>query len=110
MKNEEKFLRVKYIRALEKFANSAVNALKREDFNIMLFRERMQKNAKIFEKLQAVFLDSTYTKALENFVNECLDERLDQKTLILRANALYKLKNKQSYKKNMRQINFKDEY
>ncbi|CAM4051620.1 hypothetical protein [Campylobacter armoricus] len=110
MKNEEKALRVKYVRALEKFVNSAINALKREDFDLVLFRERIQKNAKIFEKVQAVFLDSTYTKALEIFVNECLDEKLDQKTLISKANALYKLKNNQSYKKDKHKIKFKDEY
>ncbi|HEC1751047.1 TPA: hypothetical protein R1712_000544 [Campylobacter lari] len=110
MKNDEKALRVKYVRALEKFTNSAVNALKREDFDLTLFRERMQKNAKIFEKVQAVFLDSTYTKALELFVNECLNESLDQKTLTSKANALYKLKNNQSYKKDKHKIKFKDEY
>ncbi|MBX2079346.1 hypothetical protein I9T54_07390 [Campylobacter peloridis] len=110
MKNEEKALRVKYVRALEKFTNSAVSALKREDFNIILFKERMQKNAKIFEKIQAVFLDSTYTKALETFVNECLDDKLDQKKLISKANALYKLKNNQSYKKEKHKIKYKDEY
>ncbi|OCX42825.1 hypothetical protein A7X81_05755 [Campylobacter ornithocola] len=110
MKNDEKSLRVKYVRALEKFTNSAVSALKREDFDLTLFRERMQKNAKIFEKVQAVFLDSTYTKALEVFVNDCLDENLNQKELSSKANALYKLKNNQSYKKDKYKIKFKDEY
>ncbi|AJC90669.1 hypothetical protein CSUB8523_0913 [Campylobacter subantarcticus LMG 24377] len=110
MKNEEKALRVKYVRALEKFTNSAISALKREDFDMILFRERMQKNAKIFEKIQAVFLDSTYTKALEIFVNECLDDGLDQKTLVSKANALYKLKKNQSYKKDKHKTKFKDEY
>ncbi|MBF7069188.1 hypothetical protein [Campylobacter volucris] len=109
MKNEEKALRVKYVRALEKFSNSAISALKKEDFQESLFRERMEKNSKVFAKIEAVFLDSTYTKALEIFANDCLNHSLDRKDLLNKANALYKLKNKQSYKKDKHKNNFKDE-
>ncbi|WP_291951073.1 hypothetical protein [Campylobacter sp.] len=110
MKNEEKILRVKYIRALEKFSNSATSALKRDNFNLILFQERMKKNAQIFKKIQVVFLDSTYTKALENFVNDCLDDTLDRKRLLNKINTLHKLKKQQSYKKEKYKNNFKDEF
>ncbi|TXE86397.1 hypothetical protein FPD38_07055 [Campylobacter volucris] len=109
MKNEEKTLRVKYVRALEKFSNSAISVLKREDFQESLFRERMEKNSKVFVKIEAVFLDSTYAKALERFANDCLNYNFDRKDLLNKANALYKLKNKQSYKKDKHKNNFKDE-
>ncbi|MCR6570086.1 hypothetical protein CINS5915_00815 [Campylobacter insulaenigrae] len=109
MKNDEKVLRIKYIRALEKFANSATSALKRDDFDLSLFQERMKKNAQIFKKIQVVFLDSTYTKALENFVNDCLDNTLDRRKLLNKVNTLHKLKKQQSYKKEKYKNNFKDE-
>ncbi|MBZ7928380.1 hypothetical protein ACD575_06240 [Campylobacter sp. LH-2024] len=93
----EKSLRVKYLRSLEKFANTAKSCLKREDFNLEKFQERMQKNKKNLEKCQAVVLNSTYSKALENFVNACLDFSLKKEELLYLANALSKLKN-QNYK------------
>ncbi|MCW1330018.1 hypothetical protein OLS41_03205, partial [Campylobacter jejuni] len=46
-KNEEKALRVKYLRNLENF-NGAISALKKEDFDKTKFEERMLKNAKFF--------------------------------------------------------------
>ncbi|MFY0745134.1 hypothetical protein [Campylobacter sp. LH-2024] len=93
----EKSLRVKYLRSLEKFANTAKSCLKREDFNLEKFQERMQKNKKNLEKCQAVVLNSTYSKALENFVNACLDFSLKKEELLYLANALSRLKN-QNYK------------
>jgi len=65
----DKFKRVKYLRALEKFAKSAINGLKRDDFDETEFRQRVEKNAKVIEKIEAVYLDQPYSKALENFIN-----------------------------------------
>lgn len=110
MKNEEKALRVKYVRALEKFSNSAISALKKENFDEQIFKERIEKNMRFLIKLEAVFLDSTYTKALENFVNDCISAKFDRKELLNKANALYKLKTSQNYKKDKHKIKFKDEY
>ncbi|EMU7107053.1 hypothetical protein WOA02_001455, partial [Campylobacter coli] len=53
-KIDEKTLRVKYLRALEKFANAAISALKKENFDKEKFQERMEKNKKIVEKCEAV--------------------------------------------------------
>ncbi|MBZ7952308.1 hypothetical protein H2258_02905 [Campylobacter sp. RM9939] len=104
----EKSLRVKYLRSLEKFANTAKSCLKREDFNLEKFQERMQKNKKNLEKCQAVVLNSTYSKALENFVNACLDFSLKKEELLYLANTLSKLKNhnyKEKHKNYLKDYN-----
>ena len=55
----DKFKRVKYLRALEKFAKSAINVLKRDDFDETEFRQRVEKNAKVIEKIEAVYLGNS---------------------------------------------------
>lgn len=102
-KNEEKALRVKYLRNLENF-NGAISALKKEDFDKTKFEERMLKNAKFFEKNPAVNLNSTYAKNLEFFVNACLDFSKEKSELLNLANALDKQKNKVKKKKNIKII------
>ncbi|MCW1360390.1 hypothetical protein OLQ22_04430 [Campylobacter jejuni] len=105
----EKFDRVRYVRNLEKFANSASSALKREDYDEKLFQERMLKNAQNFNKTPAVVLNSSYTKELENFVNACLDFKFSKNELLTKANNLDKLKKQQSYKKDKHKNKFKEE-
>ena len=95
---DEKAKRVKYLRALEKFAKFAVGALKREDFNEAAFYERADKNAQILKKIEPVFLDQPYTKALENFINSLI-ANTPREELLRSANALDKLKNSKNYKK-----------
>ena len=104
----DKFKRVKYLRGLEKFAKAAISALKREDFNEDEFRARVGKNAKILRKIEPVFLDNAYSKSLENFVNLVVKggERAE---LIACANALEKLKNQKTYKKEKHRKKYKDE-
>ncbi|MGG7073046.1 hypothetical protein U5B43_02130 [Campylobacter sp. 9BO] len=105
---EEKAKRVKYIRALEKFAKSAISALKRDDFDKSEFEKRSEKNAKILEKLEPVFLDQPYIKELENFVNQViLNGEKDE--LLRSANLLEKLKNQKSYKKDKHKNKFKED-
>jgi len=87
---KEKTKRTKYLRNLEKFANSAISGLKKENFDEQKFKERMLKNAKFFEKSEAVVLNASYTKALENFVNACLDFSKNKNELLVLANALDK--------------------
>ena len=102
---EEKDKRVKYIRALERFVKSAIAVLKREDFDEELFKVRMQKNYQVVAKVEPVVLDSGYTKALEMFVNSVLHVLKNpqddfRQNLLKEANALEKLKNNYSYKKD----------
>ena len=104
----DKFKRVKYLRGLEKFVKSAISGLKREDFDDAQFRARAAKNAEILRKIEPVFLDNAYSKSLENFVNLVVKggERAE---LISCANALEKLKNQKTYKKEKHRKNYKDE-
>lgn len=107
-KIDEKTLRVKYLRALEKFANAAISALKKENFDKEKFQERMEKNKKIVEKCKAVNLNSSYNKTLENFVNNCLDFSKQKEELLSLANALDKLK--KGEKKEKHKTYLKDYY
>ena len=114
MQIKEKDGRVKYIRALERFVKSAVALLKRDDFDAELFAKRMAKNYEILSKAQAVNLDSPYTKALENFAKNIMSaseqNHIDRGALTHEANALEKLKNDKSYKKDKHKIDFFKDY
>ena len=100
----DKFKRVKYLRALEKFAKSAINGLKRDDFDESEFRQRVEKNAKVIEKVEAVYLDQPYSRALENFIN-LLIKNASKEELLKAANLLDKLKNQKTYKKEKHKNN-----
>ena len=104
----DKFKRVKYLRGLEKFVTSAISGLKREDFDDAQFRARAAKNAEILRKIEPVFLDSPYAKSLENFVNLVVKGG-ERSELIACANALEKLKNQKTYKKEKHRKKYKDE-
>lgn len=108
MIKSEKSARTRYIRNLEKFYNAATVALKKENFDERLFKQRMLKNYELFEKSPAVQLNSSYTKELENFVNACLNFSLSKQELLNKANSLDKLKNTQNYKKDKHKNKFKD--
>ncbi|NLM98904.1 MAG: hypothetical protein GX170_02655 [Campylobacteraceae bacterium] len=106
---KEKSMRVKYIRALEKFVKSAISILKREDFDFLLFQTRVIKNySSQLEKVQSVVLDSTYSKNLELFANEVMLSVQKEPSLSIKeellnsANALEKLKSKSNYKRDNR--------
>ena len=95
---DDKFKRVRYLRALEKFAKSAINGLKRDDFDEAAFADRVAKKAQIIAKIEPVYLDQPYTKALENFINSLI-ANTPREELLRSANALDKLKNSKNYKK-----------
>ena len=40
----EKFIRVRYLRCLEKFATNVIKALKRDDFDAQIFSAMVEKN------------------------------------------------------------------
>ncbi|MDA3056910.1 hypothetical protein OFN97_01405 [Campylobacter sp. VBCF_05 NA6] len=105
----EKSDRIKYIRALERFAKSAISILKRDDFDENLFKIRVIKNYEVLKKVEAVYLDQPYTKSLENFVKSVLAHK-SKDELIKEANLLEKLKNSKTYKKEKHKGKFSDEY
>ena len=81
---------------------------KRDDFDESEFRQRVEKNAKVIEKVEAVYLDQPYSKALENFIN-LLIKNASKEELLKAANLLDKLKNQKTYKKEKHKNKFKDE-
>lgn len=106
----EKALRLRYIRALEKFAKRAINLLKapEEDFHFEKFKKKMHENFEFVEKVEAVRLDSGYMSKLQDYVNLILGtldhhskDFEDEKSMLLKeANLLHKEKNKNIYKKD----------
>lgn len=107
MNINDKDARVKYIRALERFLSSCVSALKNEQFDYELFVKRAQKGLKTLQKVEVVRLDSTYTNALQNYVNLVVsliasdegEQSEKHKRLLKEANLLEKEKYRGSYKK-----------
>lgn len=104
----EKEKRVKYIRLLEKFAKSAIAALKKENFDQELFDKLIEKNKKLIENAEPVYLDNAYTKGLENFANGAIFGT-SKEDLLRQANALEKLKNAKFKKEKHKNKKF-DEY
>ena len=106
----EKALRLRYIRVLEKFAKRAINLLKEpsEDFNFEKFKIKMEENFQDVKKVESIRLDSGYMTKLEDYVNlilSTLDNHSkdfeDEKNMLLKeANLLHKEKNKNIYKKD----------
>ena len=104
----EKELRIKYIRVLEKFAKKTINLLKVSHFNFEVFKIRTIKNYEEIKKSQEVSLTSTYLISLKNFINTVLQSiqnsssgfEYDINAMLKQANLLEKEKNKNSYKKD----------
>lgn len=98
----EKFIRTRYLRSLEKFALSAIKALKRSDFDKERFGVLVDKNYGILAKTEAAILHDSYPKALEKFVQMCVDLKEQdgaQSTLLRAYNALEKFKKAKEYKR-----------
>ena len=106
----EKELRLRYMRVLEKFAKRAINILKapEENFYFEKFIKKMNENFKYVAKVKIVRLDSGYMTKLESYVNLILGTLenhsknfKDEKSMLLKeANLLHKEKNKNIYKKD----------
>lgn len=107
MQKDEKFLRVKFIRSLEKFLKSVVVAAKKDDFDEDKFYELISKKGQILEKVEPIFLDSLYTKSLVEFANLALS-KADRTEIIKKANSIEKIKN-QKHKKDKHKGKF-DEF
>ncbi|AII14724.1 hypothetical protein CIG2463D_0885 [Campylobacter iguaniorum] len=107
--NDDKFKRVKYLRALEKFAKLVIRNLKREDYDEQRFTTLVTKNLEILQKVEPVFLDQPYAKALCEFSNLTINST-DRSVLLKSANNLEKLKNAKNYKKEKHKKGGYDEY
>ena len=104
----EKVLRLRYIRILEKFFTRTVAYLKNPDFNPIIFKKNIDKYYEELKKIKAVRLDSGYLSSLEEFVNSTLskttqiddDFGTQKEQLLKEANLVLKEKNKSSSKKD----------
>ena len=115
----EKTLRLKYIRILEKFTSRAISLLKHPQFDFEIFKTNIEKYYKEIQKIDAIRLDSEYHKKLQDYVNltlQCTANHSktfedEQQQLLKEANLLHKEKNKTSYKKDKhKKKNFQDGY
>ncbi|PIF04515.1 MAG: hypothetical protein CSA86_01650 [Arcobacter sp.] len=114
----EKTIRLRYIRVLEKFVTKTVSLLKYDNFDKDLFKKATIKAFNELEKTKSVVLYNEYPLAVKNLVQHimnCIDTHTnlekeytnkifdfeDQKASILKqANLLAKLKNNNRYKKD----------
>lgn len=118
----EKNIRLKYTRALEKFIRSNISYLKEPEFQFDIFQKRVKRTFEILKKVEPIRLDSAYPVALETYVNLVLSalhvEDLEDKEkeefqakLLKEANLLHKEKNKTQYKKDKhKKSSFNDGY
>jgi len=108
MKQEDRALRVKHMRLLEKFLKSSATILKLENFNYDLFEKRAIKIYDLIKKLDKIRVDSAYFKSLQNFSeltintlkNESLTAEEKKNILLKQINLIEKNRNKKAYKKS----------
>ena len=104
----EKQLRIRYIRVVEKFLTRTISLLKLEDFIKELFIKRTTKNYEDMCKTQKVDLYSDYYTGLNSFIDKTItfiknpsDDFVDERATLLKdANLLQKEKNSSNYKKD----------
>jgi len=107
-KLNEKYLRIRYIRALEKFFTKTISLLKLENFDKEIFIKRTIKNYEDMMKSDKVELHTNYYTSLHIFINKSMDFiknpsesfEKEREILLKEANLLQKEKNKNQYKKN----------
>lgn len=113
----EKTLRLKYIRILEKFTSRSISLLKHPKFDFEIFKTNIEKYYLEITKVKAIRLDSQYHSRLQEYVNLTLQKienhsktfEEEQQFLLKEANLLHKEKNKTNYKKDKhRKKNFYD--
>lgn len=104
----EKQLRIRYIRVLEKFFTRTISLLKLDNFDKDLFKQRTKKNYDEMIKTKEIELYSDYYESLKVFINKTMfylqehsksfeEERAN---LLKEANLIQKEKNSSNYKKD----------
>ena len=115
----EKELRIRYIRVLEKFAKRTITLLKMSNFDFELFKIRTIKNYEEIKKTKEIPLTSAYLTSLKNFINSVLQSiendpssfKHDIDSILKQANLLEKEKKRNSYKKDKhKNKKFDDDY
>ncbi|MEA2017203.1 MAG: hypothetical protein U9N59_02035 [Campylobacterota bacterium] len=104
----EKTIRLRFIRLLEKFNTKAITLLKYDNFDLELYKKATLKSYEVLQKSQSCDLYSEYTIALKDLSQTIIDTISnhsktfeDEKALILKkSNLLAKFKNNNRYKKD----------
>jgi len=118
MDKNEKHIRVKYMRLLEKFVKSSSNTLKLEDFNYKLFEKRVFNSYSKIEKMGDVKTDSSYMNSLRNFIDktvktlrrEDIDSEKKREILLKESNLVEKSQNRKSRKKEKHKTDYLSQY
>ncbi|MGK0255963.1 MAG: hypothetical protein ACI81I_000571 [Arcobacteraceae bacterium] len=126
----EKTIRLRYIRVLEKFVTKAISLLKYDNFDKDLFKKATIKAYTELGKTKSVVLYNEYPLAVKNLaqhIMNCIDTHTNKEedeyssekhdfeneksSILKQANLLAKLKNNNRYKKDKhKQQKFNDGY
>lgn len=104
----QKTIRLKYVRVLEKFVKRTIALLKHPSFDFELFKTLTIKNYEFVSQVESIRLDSEYLKRLQQYAQHILntldnhtkDFQEEQQFLLKEANLLHKEKNRTNYKKD----------
>ena len=104
----EKTIRLRYIRLLEKFNTKAIGLLKYDNFDLELYKKAVLRGYQDLQKAKAVELYSEYPVAVKNLAQTILntledhtkDFEEEKATILKQANLLDKLRNNNRYKKD----------
>ncbi len=107
-KINDKTIRLKYVRVLEKFAQRTIALLKHPKFDFEIFKVQTIKNYVFVQEAEIIRLDSEYLKKLISYTQMIINTidyhsktfEEEQQLLLKEANQLHKEKNRTSYKKD----------
>lgn len=107
-KMNEKTVRLRYIRVLEKFSTKAITLLKYDEFDLELYKKAVLKAYESLQKTQSASLYSEYPSKLKAYAqlvldtleNHSKDFESERAMLLKEYNLLQKEKNKGSYRKD----------
>jgi len=117
-KKTEKYLRLKYLREIERFINRVVNFLNTEkELTKEKLIEFIDEKFERLNKCEKVILSKGYPSEMENFVNKILSSSNSSKdiqelksNILYEANRLRKTKRLRSYQKEKHKKIDLDEY
>ncbi len=107
-KQNDKNIRLKYVRVLEKFIKRTIALLKHPQFDFNIFKQQTIKNYEFVAQTESIRLDSEYLKKLIAYSQTILNTieyhsetfKKEKELLLKEANLLHKEKNKSTYKKD----------
>ena len=113
----EKTIRLRYIRLLEKFNTKAIALLKYDNFDLNLYKKAVLKGYMELQKVKICELYSEYPIAVKNLAqtilntleNHSKDFENERSDILKQSNLLDKLRNNNRYKKDKHKSKHKHE-